>query len=839
MNKENPIKIKISREPERKEELVSQFQNEELSGRKSVSQNNFKERFFSDPFGKIARMCLYFLVFVIPIFFLPFTVAPLQINKQILIIILVLIAFICYLIRSIYLRQIIYPKSLLSLSVLTVWAIVGISAILSKSLWIGIFGDFVQVDGFLCFSIYALIFFLATVFLKKEDLFKIGFYFFLGLILALIFGLLQIFGKFILPWDFSKQTNFNSVGSLFDWGIFIVFGLTMIIVVLTTLKLSRNFKIILSLVALLIFIALVILNFKLLWIGLALTMFLLALIKFMDRRKIILPLILIIISIFLVLVGSRLPSLINVPAEARPNLSSTLSTDGKVFVGNFALKQILSVTKQILLGSGPATFSYDFARFRPQIVNQTVFWQAKFNQGFSFLFTLLATIGIAGALVFLFLIFSFVRYSLKLLSFSSLLSSPPDGEGREELKREEKNSLVIIIGLSFLIICLFIYPASFTQLFFIFLGFGLLMLELESIKTFEIDFYKGNKWQRIREIVIFLIAILLLSFVLFMFYLVIQKYSAAVYYRKGFISQTLDKSLANFNKAAKLDSQSDQYLRTLSQALILKSGEITQTSVLAPQEKIQDLRNQLQNTIVSAMNNGRQAVALNPLDASNWSNLANIYEKIIPTKDADIFAEQNYKKAMELEPQNPQGPVDLARVLIISADQKNAGWEEKLKMAKNNLEQSIKLKSDYAPAHFLMAQLYIKEGDLIKAIGKVEEIKRMNPGDAGLALQLGILFQRNNQIEQAQSEFERAVALNENYSNARYFLGLIYDQKNQKEKAIEQFEKIKKFNPDNQEIKKILSNLKSGKSALEGIVPPAQPPAERAETPLKDEKKKQ
>ncbi len=67
--------------------------------------------------------------------------------------------------------------------------------------------------------------------------------------------------------------------------------------------------------------------------------------------------------------------------------------------------------------------------------------------------------------------------------------------------------------------------------------------------------------------------------------------------------------------------------------------------------------------------------------------------------------------------------------------------------------------------------------------------------------------------------------MNENYSNARYFLGLIYDKEGKENKAIEQFGKIEELNPDNEEVKKILANLKAGKPALEGITP-AQPPIE-------------
>jgi Flp pilus assembly protein TadD len=772
MDNEKIIKIKINREELKKEEP--------------------KKKSLIDLWEKIAKTCLYLLIFLVPLFFLPLTASPLEINKLVLAAFLIFITFICYLIRSLNTRRVIYPKSFLALAVLIIWLVVGISAVFSQASWTSVFGNFVQPDAFLAFSIYALTFFLTAVFFSKDDLPKIGLCFLAGLLPTLIFGCLQIFGKFILPWDFSRQTSFNSIGSTFSWGIFITFGLTMIVAALTSLKLSKIFKIILSLVALVIAATLILLNFQLLWIGLILAMFLLVAVKFANREQMTLPLVIIIISLFFVLINQQIPSLIVIPAEIKPNFSATLSVIKGTLTG-----------KQILFGSGPATFIFDYARFRPPILNQTAFWPIRFSQGFSFLFSIPASLGIMGILAFLFLIFSFVRQSLRFL--------------------KKKESLIVIAGIFLLIIFLFIYPAFFTQLLFVFIGLGL--LAVESKESLEIDFYGGNKWQRIRGLALFLTAILLLSFVLFTFYLTGQKYLAAVYYQKG-----------NFNQAVRFDSQSDQYLRAFSQALILKGNQIMQTAAAVPPQDLQNLRTQFQNTIALAISSAQQAAALNPLDALNYSNLANIYENIIPVvKDADVFAEQNYRKAIEFEPSNPQAPVDLARMFVVSADQspqKDTVWQEKLDKAKTALEQSIGLKSDYTPAHFLMAQIYLREDNLSKAIEKVEEIKNANPNDAGLAFQLGLLYYQNNQTEKAQNGFERAVALNENYSNARYFLGLIYDQKGQKLKALKEFEKIEVLNPDNQEVKNILANLRAGKPALENIVPPAQPPAERTEAPV-------
>ena len=81
---------------------------------------------------------------------------------------------------------------------------------------------------------------------------------------------------------------------------------------------------------------------------------------------------------------------------------------------------------------------------------------------------------------------------------------------------------------------------------------------------------------------------------------------------------------------------------------------------------------------------------------------------------------------------------------------------------------------------------------------------------------------------------ERAISINNNYSNARYFLGLVYDRQKRTGDAIGQFEKIAELNPGNEEVKRILANLRSGKGALSGIAPPAKAPDKRNEPPISE-----
>ena len=222
---------------------------------------------------------------------------------------------------------------------------------------------------------------------------------------------------------------------------------------------------------------------------------------------------------------------------------------------------------------------------------------------------------------------------------------------------------------------------------------------------------------------------------------------------------------------------------------------------------------------------------MGPNNVANWTNRGFVYRSMMGAlADADEWALKSYQKATELEPTNPDifteiGRVYLAKSDILSQQEQQKESSENLKLAQENFEKAISLKSDYAPAHFQIAMIQIREGKIQDAITKLEETQQLSPSDTGLAFQLGILYYNASQFTKARAQFERAVLLDPNYSNARYFLGLIYDRQGNKSGAIEQFEKISQLNPDNQDIQKILANLRAGKSALEGVVP-GQPPVE-------------
>ncbi len=250
-----------------------------------------------------------------------------------------------------------------------------------------------------------------------------------------------------------------------------------------------------------------------------------------------------------------------------------------------------------------------------------------------------------------------------------------------------------------------------------------------------------------------------------------------------------------------------------------------------PQLSQEERTTRARSLIFSSINSAIQATNLEPNNVSNWNVLGFIYRNIIGiVSGAAEWAIKSYQKALELDPNNPYifneiGLIELTKFDLAAQQGREEEKNENLRLAKENFEKAISLKPDYVPSHFQLAMISVREKKIDDAISQLESKKPFALQDIGWAFQLGLLYYNNNQLDKAKAEFERAVELDPNYSNARYFLGLIYDKQGNKNLAIEQFERIEKFNPDNQELKKILSNLRTGKSALEEVVP-SQPPVQ-------------
>jgi len=748
-------------------------------------------------FNKISKISIYLLVFLLPLFFLPWTVSVLDFNKQLLLILLVFISLLCWLLKSLQEGKINLNFSLLNLAIIVFLVVLAASTLFSSykygSFWgwpLNVASSFLTISGFIL-----LYFLIINIFQKKGEIFGLLFTLALSSFLAVLFGGFQLFGKFFIPFDFAKISSFNTIGTVNSLGIFVALLLPLIISLIFISK--RLVKVLLIIFGLVDLALIFLVNFWVAWIVLligmaAILIFGIARQEIFQTGWLTLSMFLLVLSLCFGIFRISIPGLPTTPLEVSPSQKTTF---------NITTQTLKESIPALFLGSGPSTFVYDYSKFKPETINQTAFWGVRFSSGASEILDKLATCGILGLISFLGILAVFLWFG-----FRGLIKKVAKGDSLWIF------SLGIFASWLATATALFFYPANLSLgfLFWIFTA-SFIAFGDSKIKSWEL------KPSSLANIGISFLSIFILILGVGIFFLAGQRYVAEIRYLQGIRAFQRGDNQAAINSllsAVNLTGgKQDNYWRDLSQVYLFRiNEELLKKDV--PQEELQKT---IPPLVSNAVNSAKRATDVAPRDVANWSVRGFVYRNVVNLiGGAEEWAIKSYEEAAKLEPANPYIYTELGRVYLAKNERDKA---------QEQFQKALELKSDYAPAHFQIATISVLEGKTGEAIEKMETARALSPFDVGLAFQLGVLYYNDKQYDKAKAEFERAVALNGNYSNARYFLGLIYDREGKKSEAISQFEKVANLNPDNEEVKKILANLRGEKPALEGITP-AQPPIE-------------
>ncbi len=745
------------------------------------------------------------LVFLLPLFFWGFA-NVLNFPKQGLLILFCVLALFLWFLNGVSKGSFKIRFSFLDFLILGFLLVLAISTIFSRWTW-GSFWGWPQdtASSFLTISFLAIFYFLIiNLFEEKKEIFLLQLFLLASAFFVASIGILQLFGKFFLPFDFTKINSFNTIGTFNSWGVFLAGLVPLAIALIFNTK--GLIRIILGILALPVFLGIIFLNYWIVWLGILFSMIVFLIFGISRFGKIspkflILIMLLFSVSLFFGVFRVSIPGLPTTPLEVSPSYKATF---------NVSYQMIGSSLKDLILGWGPGTFKYGWSKYKSALLNQTIFWNVRFTKGACEVLEILGERGILGTISFLALIcFSFY------LGFSELLKS-------KKIGGELVFSLAPFAGLIGLSAIKFLYPGNVSLSFLWWFFLAIFMAELpkrEKVFTFKPD-------SRASFLISFvLILIFILGVVLFYFegqrFLAERKYNLSF---TSLIAGEQDRAIILISEAIRQNQQQEIFWRDLAQIYLGRAqAEMLRTDI-SDEEKTLNVG----NFVAGAVNAAKRATEINPENVANWQIRGLIYRSIIGwSQGAFDWALTSYERALELEPTNPFIYVELGRIYIAQANLiPGPEVTTNLEKAEDHIRKAIELKGDYALAYYQQALIYELRGKSEEAITTLEGVKQMatflpvyNPLlDVGLAFQLGVLYYRQEDFNKAQAELERAVELSPAYSNARYFLGLIYDRKGKTQEAIKQFETIAGLNPENQEVKKILSNLKAGKPALEGII---------------------
>lgn len=779
-------------------------------------------------FERIARWFLIAIFFLLPLWILPLTILPLELNKAFLVTVFAIASLVFYAVAAVRKGYIEIPRHPILIGAVALVAVFFVSYVFSVSKNMSFFGSGAEPLTLFNIIIASLIIFLMlSLFRDQHQLPKPFFAFLLSAVIIIILELFHaVFSIRVFPWDFAADKGFNTVGSWNALGVF--FAAVMLFFIPLVVLIHRRLVSLLVMFAWALALLIVLLiNFSIVWklLGLFALFFLsfhIAYRKF-DAKAVFMIVALLLFSLLFIIgrgqIGGLLPQ-VSQTIEVSPNLPATFTV----------VKNVLF--SRPIVGLGPNTFGFAWDRWRPNQLNNTAFWSTRFVNSQSLAGNLVADVGLLG--VFGFLLFSLFFIMLLVRSFVPKHNEPLYSIGIS------CGAVALLLFVSF-----FVYAYNYTLFMLLFLFIGLLAalnahVENTSVKRFEIV----SKTQR-GSLLIGFILVTTFGISAAALYAVSVRYAGAIYFARGlqsFNSGLIDEAEERLVRAANFDSTQSRYVRALSQIEFARLQNLIAT---ANQLSPQDAQSRFQQHLSSAISLGQRAVNLDAQDVNNWRILGQIYETVIPfVGGSGNFAFTMYSEAGKRAPNNPLFFVDRARARIATAAQFEAQGgkdgaslaSQEYEEAQKELQGAISLKPDFASAYFLMAQIEARHGNTSGAIERTRQAAISSPNDVGVLFQLGLLYYQDKQFSNARVVFERAVSINPNYSNALYFLGLTYDKQGEENGAIQAFEKIVVLNPDNQEAQNILSNLRAGKSALSGIVPPAPSPEKRIAPPVEQGK---
>jgi len=598
--------------------------------------------------------------------------------------------------------KVVINKTPLDIPLLLLLAVVIISTFLSPTKNIAIYGNFPRIHGSaVAWVTYILLYFVTVSNLKSLDKIKTFLYVFYssaGLVSAL--SLLSFFHIYI-PVSFAQIVNFTTTGSSFS-----TIAMVLMLLPLPLISLSHpnkympvGFAMVLSL---LFGITIALTGSLPIYVILAIAVLFCFLAAKPQKNNKTFPLFLIPLAVTaLVLIAAYVPFKGNALSQMENNFPKELQLP---FVSSWKVSAS-AFREPPFVGTGPSSYLFDFTGYKPAEYNALTFWNIAFDTAYNEFLQILGTLGGIG--LFAFSLFCIVAIVTGWRSAAMT--------GHDALQ-DSSNVIIPSLALGSIISVLLLAAhvstlVSFVSTLFVLAAF---MMSQKNIREKVLELSIGisastadNKKFDLFPIIIFIIFLAFFGMVVYNSYFVI----AADYYHRQALAQANNNGTLTYQylqKAETLNPQNDSYRVDMAQtnfalanALAIQKGP----SSANPQGTLTDQDKQTIQTLLSqSINEGRAAVALNPLASRNWEVLALIYRNISGVaNNALAFSLDAYGRAIQRDPLNPGLRINFGGIYAVAKN---------YDLAIRFYTDAINLKPDYANAYFNLALALQAKGDL-------------------------------------------------------------------------------------------------------------------------------
>lgn len=746
---------------------------------------------------KITRLLTGATIFLAPLFFLPFTPEPLELPKQYVLAALVLLNILAWLGHAVVSRTVEFRRTPFDVPLIVFWVIALLSTLISHDRLTSLIGNYDNYSwSFLSLTLLLLVFFLLTQQVRRyedaERFMKI-------LVASGMVAQSYFILKGLLPWVVSwiPIAASNSVSVLASaLGLFSL--VTFIVCSSGLLRRHERFTRtdwFWAVGTLLSLATLVLIGFRNIWMltAIAVALSLIYAVARIDDHRFSL-----VIGMFVLFVVSILFAFFGVPRwlSLRLPLEVSLSQDVSWQVATSA---VTSNVKSFLLGGGPATFVFDFSKYRPESFNSNFAWNVRFGQPSSTMIELFAALGVLGMVAFIAIILLafgsvLVTWFRKVGAGGVLARMAQDGASRDHLPwfwAVASAWLTLLIAAFFLT-----FNSVLWLVFFFFLALLAALATLVLKDTESVHRYSLKTSPQYTLLVSFGFIIACAAILVFGIFLT-RFLAGEVAYASGLrsvVANQPEAAISNFSRAISYHPRRPVYHISLAQSYLLQGLKIVGSGQSDP--------NLITTLVALAVNEAKRATELSPANVAGWQSLATMYANARPiAPDANIWVVRSLERAIELEGTNPILHVQLGNAQFVA---------RQFDVAIKEYQRAVQLKPDYIDAYLNLALLEEGMGKVDDSLNHLSQALLIQPQNTDILWNLGRIYYNRNQsgdLVRAKAAFELTVGANSNHANALFSLGLIAEREGQTSKALEYYRRVAQLNPDNQDVKRKIQAL--------------------------------
>lgn len=478
----------------------------------------------------------------------------------------------------------------------------------------------------------------------------------------------------------------------------------------------------------------------------------------------------------------HLPSRLQVAqAEVRPSWQGTFAIGKKTLTG----------TGPVVFGSGPNTFTRQWSLNKPAGVNATDFWDVDFNAGVAFIPTTFVTVGLLGVLAWSWLGVALLWYIVRFV------------RSKRQGPLRSAHAALLAAALCLAVVHV-IYVPSFGLSALTFVLFGLVALIGSDAQPTSV-MLRTDTWKGIVRTVFFaLVALAVVFAALFTLRAtlsdVLVNRSEAVYRKSGDIG----RSLGLVQNALSVNPRNDRAHRAAVELGLIRLQQLasqggTDSASVAS----------LQEALSATIEHGLAAIMIDNGDYQNWLSLAVLYQSLGGAGVKGAY--DNAKMALEkTRTDNPTSPIPYLRLSQI------AFAEGKTEDAKRYVDESIRLKPNFAAAFFLRSQIEARLQDYAAAAADAEAAAKLSPNESLGWYNLGAILYTAGKFADAAQVLERAVALQADYADALFILGISYERLGRHDDAIAMLTKVLQLNPGDASISQMIAAIRAGQPISTG-----------------------